>query len=134
MASIFQSSSAARAVPAKLRHSRTTRPIFLAVTPAKAGVQGNRRAVATLDPSPDLIRGFRRDDEREGRMKPAIGCTLPRSGKQRPCLQRRAQMPGGEFVLAIAELLALRPLARGGREDQLEDPLAHLLDAGRAVK
>ena len=49
-------------------------------------------------------------------MKPAIGCTLPRSGKQRPCLQRRAQMPGGEFVLAIAELLALRPLARGGRE------------------
>ena len=34
-----------------------------AVTPAKAGVQGNRRALATLDP------GFRRDDEKlkEGR-------------------------------------------------------------------
>ena len=35
---------------------------FLAVTPAKAGVQGKRRALATLDP------GFHQDDERkEGR-------------------------------------------------------------------
>jgi hypothetical protein len=32
---------------------------FLAVTPAKAGVQGDKRALATLDP------GFRRDDEEE---------------------------------------------------------------------
>jgi len=31
---------------------------FLAVTPAEAGVHGNRRDLATLDP------GFRRDDER----------------------------------------------------------------------
>jgi hypothetical protein len=35
------------------------RPGFSSVTPAKAGVQGNRHALATLDP------GFRRDDEQE---------------------------------------------------------------------
>ncbi|HEX7200307.1 MAG TPA: hypothetical protein VF213_12560, partial [Dongiaceae bacterium] len=34
-----------------------------AVTPAKAGVQGNRHTLATLDP------GFRRDDERKRRGK-----------------------------------------------------------------
>jgi hypothetical protein len=32
-------------------------PDFTSVTPAKAGVQGNRRNLATLDP------GFRRDDD-----------------------------------------------------------------------
>jgi len=37
--------------------------LFLADTPAKAGVQGNRHALATLDP------GLRRDD---GQVKPAI--------------------------------------------------------------
>ena len=31
--------------------------VFPTVTPAKAGVQGNKRALASLDP------GFRRDDE-----------------------------------------------------------------------
>jgi hypothetical protein len=33
--------------------------LFSSVTPAKAGVQGNQHAPATLDP------GFRRDDEQE---------------------------------------------------------------------
>jgi hypothetical protein len=35
--------------------------IFSFVTPAEAGVQGNQDALATLDPSPDSIRGSRRD-------------------------------------------------------------------------
>ena len=49
--------------------SNSSRPgQYLTVTPAKAGVQGDRHILATLDPSPDLIRGSRRDDERrEGR-------------------------------------------------------------------
>ena len=44
--------------------SNSSRPSqYLTVTPAKAGVQGDRHILATLDPSPDLIRGSRRDDE-----------------------------------------------------------------------
>ena len=35
----------------------------LAFLPAKAGVQGNRHALAILGPSPDLIPGSRWDDE-----------------------------------------------------------------------
>jgi hypothetical protein len=38
---------------------------FSSVTPAKAGVQGNQHALATLDP------GFRRDDELKNEVTPA---------------------------------------------------------------
>ncbi|HEX4570395.1 MAG TPA: DUF2059 domain-containing protein [Dongiaceae bacterium] len=50
---------------------------YLTVTPANAGVQGDRLTLAILDPSPDLIRGFRRDDEgkRTG-LKSAIALAL----------------------------------------------------------
>src|SRR6185312_8924055 len=44
-----------------------------------------------------------------------------------------AELPGGELVLAVAVGLALRPGPGGDRQHQLEDPLAHLLDAGGAV-
>ena len=39
---------------------------FSIVTPAKAGVQGNQRALATLDP------GFRRDDGQGSEAKPLM--------------------------------------------------------------
>jgi len=35
----------------------------LFVIPVKAGIQGCKSAPVALDPSPDLIRGFRRGDE-----------------------------------------------------------------------
>src|SRR5262245_21346103 len=44
-----------------------------------------------------------------------------------------AEVPGPELVLAVAELLALRALARGRIQDHLEDTLADLLERGRAV-
>src|SRR5215472_10826023 len=48
-------------------------------------------------------------------------------------LHHRAELPGREFVLAEAELLALALLARSGVEHELEDALAHVLDGGAAV-
>src|SRR4029079_10129888 len=41
---------------------------------------------------------------------------------------RRADLPGLELVVADAKLLALGLLARGGTQDQVEDPLAALLN------
>jgi hypothetical protein len=35
------------------------------VIPAKAGIQGCKSVPVALDPSPDLIRGFRRGDGQE---------------------------------------------------------------------
>src|ERR1044071_793040 len=43
-------------------------------------------------------------------------------------------MPGGELILAVAQLLALAALAGGGGKDQLEDLLAHFLDTGLAIE
>ena len=71
--------------------SNSSRPgQYLTVTPAKAGVQGDRHILATLDPSPDLIRGSRRDDEgkRTG-LKSAIALAflllaLPASAEEQP--------------------------------------------------
>ena len=40
----------------------TADAIFLVVIPAKAGIQGCKNSLVALDPSPDLIRGFRRGD------------------------------------------------------------------------
>ena len=46
------------------------------VIPAKAGIQSCRGAPVALDPSPDLIRGFRRGDgKKEGA---TILCDKPR--------------------------------------------------------
>ena len=45
----------------------------------------------------------------------------------------RADGPGHELVVAEAERLALARLAGGGGEDDVEDPLSHLLHAGLAV-
>src|SRR3954452_18557719 len=52
-----------------------------------------------------------------------------------PCLvsHHRADLPRHEFVLAVAMLLALAALARGGGQHQPEDALAHGLDRGAAV-
>jgi hypothetical protein len=54
--------------------------VFLIVTPAKAGVQGNQHALATLDP------GFRRDDEGEEEANP-------------PASDHRAEKRAGGFLL-----------------------------------
>jgi hypothetical protein len=48
--------------------------VLLTVTPAKAGVQGNQRALATLDP------GFRRDDDEKQRRTKPYAMTLPYHG------------------------------------------------------
>src|SRR5437773_6768891 len=45
----------------------------------------------------------------------------------------RAQRPRHEFVLAVAVQLALGLAPRRGRQHQLEDALAHLVDARGAV-
>src|SRR6185503_7691898 len=62
--------------------------------------------------------------------RPSSTCsTRPRS----PDLHHRAELPGRELVVAEAERLALRLLARGRLEDQLEDARADLGDALLAV-
>src|SRR4051794_40964625 len=45
----------------------------------------------------------------------------------------RADLPGHEFILAVAVLFALGLLARGGGQHEFEDALAHLLDRQLAV-
>src|SRR4051794_32781439 len=47
---------------------------------------------------------------------------------------RRTNLPGREFRRAEIELLALRPLAAGDLQDQLEDPAPGLLDGLFAVE
>ena len=51
--------------------------VFPTVTPAKAGVQGNKRALASLDP------GFRRDDEEKREARTPADSLQKQAGRRR---------------------------------------------------
>src|SRR5687767_6068759 len=68
-------------------------------------------------------------------------CTMAAQRVRRSCavkilamaLHHRADLPGHEFILSIAVLLALGLFTRGSGQHQLEDAPAHLLDRNLAV-
>src|SRR5215469_14148271 len=79
------------------------------VTPAKAGVQGDQRALATLDP------GFRRDDEQKSGASHAHCPGLPPLAQMRrlrpPCLASRESPLPSSAVSRRDEFLELLPAA-----------------------
>src|SRR5690349_24962727 len=99
---------------------------------SNCGLPGS--VILLLGPRPELVEG------RGGTTQQPHGSPCgrqlarheaPSSGTR---LQCRAQMPGGELVLAVAQLFALAALPGRGGEDQFEDALAHLLDTCLAIE
>lgn len=49
--------------------------------------------------------------------------------RRAPRSHHRPQLPGGKLLVSGAEQLAFGSRARSGRDERIEDPLSHLLDA-----